>query len=73
MQIFFALLYGCLNNLILIGKLLTAILAILSIMLGIQLHDRFNIRERLTRRKKGMCRVLKNFDQYLINFFDNRK
>jgi hypothetical protein len=73
MQIFFALLYGCLNNLILIGKLLAAILAILALMFGLQLYDRFTIRAKLVKVRGDLSRRLHNLDVRLINFFDNRK
>ena len=65
---------GAIGNMILaVIVLLKIIIGILAVMLGLQLYDRFNIRERLARRKKGICRVVNNADQRIINFFDNRK
>ena len=54
-------------------ELLKVITGTLAVMLGLQLYDRFKLKDKLTRYKKGICRVVKNLDQRLVNFTDNRK
>jgi hypothetical protein len=54
-----------------IGSML--IVALLAANMILKLYDRFKIREKLVKAKGGLKRVLKNMDQRIVNFFDNRK
>jgi hypothetical protein len=63
-----------------IGSMLMAIIILLKIIVALlaanmilKLYDRFKIREKLVKAKGGLKRVLKNMDQRIVNFFDNRK
>jgi hypothetical protein len=73
MNILLSMIYAIWESIDKIYYVLLAILGIMVFNLLRSLYYQFNLREKLTKVKGGLCRRLNNLDIRLVNFLDNRE